>query len=304
MADQQITKASIRESLERLGIRRDDRIVMHSDLRKLAKARLLVRMSNCGADCLIDAFLEQIGPNGILCVPTFTSTFLNPSSGPVGETFDPDTTPSRVGSLTNVVLQRPDRARSLHPTHSWAAIGKDAGDFVKGHEDTSTFGRDSICGRMYDWDFKIVWFGTTGTTNTSTHFGEDWLDLPNMTTEDALVRDGDSYQRVTVYRSPSGPRSFYANGCRLDRLLDEWGIQTVGNVHDAAVRVMSHREFMDRELSALIEDPCLLLHENRDDAYHRQFYRLNVEHVERLVAKHGPDLGKFPGCRCCQERPG
>jgi aminoglycoside 3-N-acetyltransferase len=293
MPDDQVTMQSIREDLEKLGIRRDDRVVMHSDLKKLAKARVLVKMPNCGADLLIDAFLEQLGPNGILCVPTFTCTFLSPSAGPVGEIFDPDSTPSRVGSITNAVLQRKDRVRSLHPTHSWAAIGEDADEFVKGHDNTSTFGRDSVCGRMYDWDFKIVWFGTTGTTNTSTHFGEDWLYLPYMTTEDALVRDGDSYQRVTVTRSPSGPRNFYADGCKLDRLLEQSGIQTVGTVHAATVKVMRHRDFMEHELRALLDDPCLLMHEGRDDAYHTQFYRLNREHVARMKKEHGDGIGRL-----------
>lgn len=287
MPEHEITQDSIREGLERLGIGKGDRIVMHSNLQSLGKAKCLAKLPNCGADALIDAFLSVLGPDGILCVPTFTRTFASPTSGPHGEVFDPATSPSRVGSITNVVLKRSGRVRSLHPTHSWAALGRDAAALCEGHERTSTFGRDSICGRMYDWDFKVVWFGTTGTTNTSTHFAEDWLNLPNMLSEDALVRRGDGWEKVTVYRCPSGPRDFYKNGSKLDGLLNRWGIQTTVKVHEATVRIMRHRVFMNHLLRAMIEDPCLLLADGKDDPYHVQFYRLNTEYMNHFRRRLG-----------------
>ncbi len=287
----EISVASIREGLDKLDISKGDKIVMHSSLQRLAKAKELIKLPNCGGDILIDAFLEQVGPEGLVCFPVFSKTFLSPSSGPVGDAFDPDTTPSRVGSITNLALQRDNSVRSLHPTHSWSAIGKDAVEFVKGHDKTSTFGRDSICGRMYDLDCKIVWFGTTGTTNTSTHFAEDWLDLPNMTSEDAVVKDADGFRKVTVYKSPSGPRNFYKDGCPLDALLEEWDIQQTEQIHSATVKVMSHKVFMLHLLKAMIDNPCLLLKEGRDDAYHKQFYKLNRQHMEQLKAKKGGEEG-------------
>lgn len=300
MAENEITVKSIREHLDKLGIMRDDKVVMHSNLRSLGKARILAKLSNWGADHIIDAFLEQMGPNGILCVPTFTETFMS-AGGPSGQIFDPETTPSRVGSITNVVLRRKESVRSLHPTHSWSAIGKDADEFVKGHEATTTFGRDSICGRMYDWDFKIVWFGTTGQTNTSTHFGEDWLDLPNMTSVDALVKDGNSFKKVTVFREPTGPRNFYELDSKVDRELRKWKIQTSGKVHNADVHVMRHREFMNRLLNALIENPCLLLYDDRQDAYHTLFYRLNNEHMDNLKKTKGGAQGILEDLGCTLE---
>jgi len=290
MTEQDITQESIQGALEGLGICRGDRIVMHSNLQSLGKAKCLARLPNCGADALVNAFLSLVGPEGILCVPTFTKTFASPTSGPHGEIFDPDTTPSRVGSITNIVLKRKERVRSLHPTHSWVAIGRDAAALVEGHERTSTFGRDSVCGRMYDWDFKVVWFGTTGTTNTSTHFAEDWLNLPNMLSEDALVRDGDSFKKVSVYRCPSGPRDFYKNGCKLDKQLEKWNIQQAGRVHESTVLVMRHRVFMNHLLRAMIDDPCLLLADGKDDAYHLQFYKVNRDYMTQQQRRlGGPD---------------
>ncbi len=298
MEETEITQSSIREALEQLGIRPGDRIVMHSNLQSLGKARQLARLPHCGADLVIDAFRDLLGKEGLLCVPTFTKTFASPTSGPYGHIFDPKTTPSRVGSITNALLARKERVRSLHPTHSWAALGRDAPALMEGHERTSTFGRDSVCGRMYDWDFKIVWFGTTGTTNTSTHFAEDWLDLPYMVSETALVKEDRGFRKVAVYRCPSGPRDFYTNGSKLDRRLAQWGVQTVGRVHEATVTVMRHRVFMNRLLRALIEDPCLLLADNKEDPYHLQFYRLNVEHMNQLRNRLGGADGIMKSLSC------
>jgi aminoglycoside 3-N-acetyltransferase len=301
MSDQEITQGSIAAGLRSLGLGRGDVIVLHSNLQSLGKARVLARLPNCGADCLIDAFLEVIGPDGILCVPVFTKTFASPNSGPAGQIFDPESTPSRVGSITNVVLNRPESVRSLHPTHSWSAIGNRAEEFVAGHEKSSTFGRDSICGRMYDWDAKIVWFGTTGTTNTSTHFPEDWLELPCNVTEDSFVKDGDGWKKVPVYRAPSGPRDFYRNGCKLDGLLEKWNIQTTGQIHEATVKVMRHRVFLNHILKAMIDDPCLLLADGKDDAYHQHFYRFNREHMDLLKRKHGGAEGILKALNCRQK---
>jgi aminoglycoside 3-N-acetyltransferase len=298
---EQIDRETIGEQLRQCGINVGDKIVMHSNLQSLGKARHLTKLPNCGADALIDGFLDVIGPDGLLCVPTFTRTFASPSSGPCGEKFDADTTPSRVGSITNVFLQRPGRARSLHPTHSWAALGAQAAEFVAGHDRSTVFGRDSLCGRMYDWDFKIVWFGTSGTTNTSTHFAEDWLDLPYMATEDALVRDGDGFRKVPVFRAPSGPREFYANGCKLDGLLEEWRLWQEGRVHQAQVRVMRHRDFMNRLLRAMMKQPCLLMADGKEDAYHQQFYALNTEHMRNLLEKQGGADGVLAALDCRQD---
>jgi len=292
---QPVTVETIAAALRELGLGAGDKIVMHSDLRALAKPRVLVKMSNTGMDALVDGFLKVVGPEGLVCLPTFTKAF---AMGLCGDIYDPVETPSRVGSITNLFRKRPNAVRSLHPTHPWAAIGKDAEAFVAGHDETSTFGRDSICGRLYDEDAKIVWFGTTGTTNTATHFPEDWLDLPYMTSEDALVKDGDSWKRVTVYRSPSGPRDFYRNGCKLDALLERWDIQTTGAVHDATVRVMRARDFLNLLTRALIDDPCLLMKSGVDDAYHTRMYVLVAEHMERMKKLHGGVDGvmAFAGC--------
>jgi len=57
---------SIADGLRALGLCASDVVLVHSDLRRLGGPRDLVKPPNCGADLLIDAFLEVLGPTGTL----------------------------------------------------------------------------------------------------------------------------------------------------------------------------------------------------------------------------------------------
>ena len=54
-----ISLDAIRGGLQALGLTRGDTVLVHSDLRTLAPARELVKLHNCGADLIIDAFVRQ-----------------------------------------------------------------------------------------------------------------------------------------------------------------------------------------------------------------------------------------------------
>ena len=62
------TRESIATDLGRLGIARGDVVFLHSSLRSLGWVA-------GGAEAVIDAFLDVLGPEGLLAVPTLTATF-------------------------------------------------------------------------------------------------------------------------------------------------------------------------------------------------------------------------------------
>jgi aminoglycoside N3'-acetyltransferase len=83
-----ITKQDIKAGLAELGLDEGDAVLFHSDLRTLGPARELVALPHCGADMVIDAFLETVGPNGLVAVPTLSATFApSKPDGPVGLAF-------------------------------------------------------------------------------------------------------------------------------------------------------------------------------------------------------------------------
>ena len=67
-----------------------------------------------GADTVIDALLDAVGPHGTLCLPTLSYLFTTPES-PI---FDVRSTPTNLGAIPEAFRRRPTAVRSVHPTHS------------------------------------------------------------------------------------------------------------------------------------------------------------------------------------------
>ncbi len=114
-----------------------------------------------GADAVLDALEEAVGPDGTVAMPAF------PLIGGMAEylatdpVFDVRETPSRMGSVTERFRRRPGVRRSLHPTHSVAARGPLAEEIVAGHERAATpFGAGTPFVAMVDSGFRQLWLGT------------------------------------------------------------------------------------------------------------------------------------------------
>jgi aminoglycoside 3-N-acetyltransferase len=97
--------------------------------------------------------------------------------------FDPAKEPSCVGLLTNLFRQRKDVQRSLHPTHSLAAYGKDSIEFLKGEEYLSTPCSPKGCyQRLRERNAKILLLGVNHSRNTYLHCVEEILEVPHRFT--------------------------------------------------------------------------------------------------------------------------
>src|SRR5262249_26453978 len=117
-----------------------------------------------GAEKVVDALLEVVGPEGTVMVPTFNHG--------AADVFDVRTTPSRNGAVTEALRRRPEAYRSIHPTHPYAAIGKHAAALVAGHPEAGTFGRRSPLGKLADLGGSILLLGVGMNRNTAAHIGE------------------------------------------------------------------------------------------------------------------------------------
>jgi aminoglycoside 3-N-acetyltransferase len=276
-----VSPEMIQAGLAKLGLSRGDVVLVHSDLRTLGGARELVKLPNCGADLVIDAFLETVGPEGLVAFPTFTKAFEPGQPGPSGDVYDPEATRSRVGSITNFFLQRPDVVRSSQPTHPVAAIGSRAREFCDAPADQSTFDRRGPWGKMYDWDGQVCWFGTDNRTNTTVHAVEDWMDMPYMVDAYALVVGPDGRPvRTKVTKSPAGPRDFYRRNSKAAKVLEGSGIITAAQIGRAKVSLMRVRELHRVLREAILQDPCLLLKEDSPgDEWTRKAREEAIRHV-------------------------
>ncbi|MDP4089124.1 MAG: AAC(3) family N-acetyltransferase [Bacillota bacterium] len=178
------TKNNLINGIINLGIRQTDTLLVHSSMK-------VVGQVEHGADTVLDAFMEYMR-DGLLIFPTHTWAQINDEYN----VFNPETEPSCVGILTNMFMKRPGVVRSWHPTHSVAAYGRDAAEYVSGEELWDTpCSRGGCWGKLYDKGAKILFLGCSLRSNTFLHGVEEWNNIPN--------RLADTYQALKII-TPEG----------------------------------------------------------------------------------------------------
>jgi aminoglycoside 3-N-acetyltransferase len=159
-------KNDIINNIISLGIKTTDTLLVHSSMKSIGDVE-------GGADTVVDAFIECL-KNGMLVFPTHSWAKINDEYN----VFNVLTEPSCVGILSNLFLKRPNVLRSWHPTHSVAAIGKDAEAFISGEEKSDTpCPRTGCWGKLYDRKAKILFLGCSLKSNTFLHGVEEWNDI-------------------------------------------------------------------------------------------------------------------------------
>ncbi|HOF89720.1 MAG TPA: AAC(3) family N-acetyltransferase [Armatimonadota bacterium] len=162
-----LTKSDLIAAFRAVGLAAGDLVLVHSALRTLGPVA-------GGAEAVIDALLETVGPAGTVAVPTHTWKIVN-GAQPV---FHQTLSPANVGALTNVFRQRPQALRNLHPTHSVAAIGPRAAEFIACPDMTTPAPASSPYGKLRDWGGKVLIIGPGLECCTFFHGCEQWAGMP------------------------------------------------------------------------------------------------------------------------------
>ncbi len=167
-----MTREQLISQFKELGIKPGMDLMMHSSLRRIGPV-------DGGADTVIDALLEILGPEGTLMMSTVSGN-VNPAQ-PV---FHVEHTRSTVGALSNVFRKRKNAVRSLHPVHSITACGKRAAFYTEGHLDANTpWSPDSPYGKIMRNGAHILFLGVNFTCNTCLHALEIEARVPGLHTE-------------------------------------------------------------------------------------------------------------------------
>lgn len=222
------SKEDLLKAIKNIGIKPTDTLLIHSSMKAIGKVEN-------GGDTVIDAFMEYM-KDGLLIFPTHTWDQINDNYN----IFYPATEPSCVGILSNLFLKRPNVIRSLHPTHSVAAYGADAYEYVEGEENCETpCAREGCWGKLYDRGAKILFLGCSLKSNTFLHGVEEWCNIPNRLTDtykqlkietpDGRIIDRPSYR----HNFPAGKGNISHN---YDKMLEPFlhmGIANKGFIGDA-----------------------------------------------------------------------
>ena len=154
-----VTRTDIATSLRAMGLEAGDRVMVHSSLSSMGHVE-------GGAATVVQAFLDVLGPEGTLMVPTFTHSGC--------EYFDPLKSPSLNGAVTEAARRFPGAVRSLHPTHAVTAIGPDAESLVEDDLNRGALGRDCALDRLIRKGGYVFLLGVDHTSNSAIHIGEDY----------------------------------------------------------------------------------------------------------------------------------
>lgn len=233
-------------SLRQVGLKSGDTVFVHSSLKALGPVE-------GRADAVLDAFLDVLRPDGHLIVPTHSWATVNDLQ-PV---FHQTHTPSTVGVLTNKVRLMSGTFRSLHPTHSVAALGPRAEIFCAGHElDDTPCSPRSPYARLCDWNGKVVLLGVDLRRCTLFHCFEEMAGEAATLGIEPQIRyliraDGSELQ--IHYRGHWGHTSDHYD--RVEGALLAEGIMTKTPLGQGEIRVLDARKAKNYLVPLLQKDP-------------------------------------------------
>ena len=161
-----MTKESLIKDLIQGGLKKNDKVLLHTSLKQIGEV---------DANVVLDAIMEYFN-QGLVLMPTHTWDIVRNDD----DVFDVINSKPNTGILPTLFMQRPNVYRSLHPTHSLAAFGNGAKDYILGEELLTTpCTPQGVYGRLYAIDAKILLVGVNHSKNTYIHSIEESFGVTN-----------------------------------------------------------------------------------------------------------------------------
>jgi len=243
------TKTSLMADLKKLGIKPDGTLKIHISYKAIGE------VENRG-DTVLDALMEYMKP-GLLVFASHTWDSVN-TENPVMDVLH---TPTCVGALTEMFRKREGVHRSLHPTHSVAAYGKDAEAFVADDAKLNTpCGEGGSYYKLWERDAQILMIGVNYSSNTFVHGIEEWDKAAGTISdesEDYYVINHAGERLYTPQRrhcAPLGSSTF----TKIEPYAYEKGLLSFGKFGDADTRLIGAKDLRGLVAGFLANDDSFL----------------------------------------------
>ena len=236
------------EDLQRLGIRKADKVAVHTSYRK-------IRPVSGGPQTVIGALMRQVTRRGTILMPTCHKP---------AEVFRLAETPSEDGIVTELFRRMPGVFRSLHPTHSVAVWGADAKGIAAAHAQGRTaLGVDSPFDRLAKRKGKVLLLGVEMNRNSTVHVAEAYAGLPYLKAPYSaayakplrMVGADGREREMTLEECPGCSEGFRA----VEARMAVTGLIEHGMFGHAEAVVMRGADIIDTAAKMLAEDATALL---------------------------------------------
>lgn len=245
-----VSRQKLVRDFQSLGIRAGDLLLVHASLSAIGFVPGREKT-------VIAALKEVLGPQGTLVLPTHTWEWVNAGS----RSFDARTAPSCVGRLPEIFRTMPGVKRSLHPTHSVAAIGPQADMLLVGHEDAATpCGEGTPYHRLLQNGGRILMLGAGLESNTSFHTLEAIAGFPHLMEPyafDFQITDlnGLQIQRTCALHLEGIHRCYP----EMEELLVSGKVIARGKAGAAKTLLIEGKPFLETMTALLANNPNLLM---------------------------------------------
>lgn len=209
-----------------------------------------------GAEAVLLAVMDVLGPGGTLMVPTFSGQTRDPDSWVEPDApedwraalrahalvYHPQRTPTEgMGQIPEAFRTWPGVLRSAHPVLSFAAWGRHAATLTADHAWAWGFGATSPLARLYDLDGHVL-LGVGHGRNSSLHFAESRA-TNRRTQSFRLLSEQNGARRWDDYPQLGDDRGvlFPKTGAAFEAM----GGVMVGKVGEAEARLMRQRALVD-----------------------------------------------------------
>lgn len=204
-----------------------------------------------GPATVVRALMEVLTPAGTLMMPSFNHGAPFEPSGP--GYFHPGETPTTNGAIPDTFWRMPGVARSLNPTHAFAAWGLHAERYVANHHRTLTMGHDSPLGLLLADGGYCLLLGVSYAPNTFHHVVEmttGALCLGLRTEAYPVVLPGGRRVMGRTWGWRGRPCPFTDRNRYADEMVDLVRVATIGHCratlyrlqdcYDVVARILAH----------------------------------------------------------------
>ena len=247
------TKDEFKKALENAGIGKGDIVFTHVGYAFLGKPKDCVNNEQV-CQMILDAFLEIIGDNGTLLVPTYTYSFCE------NQDFDVNNSPSTIGPFTEFFRKQKNALRSIEPIFSVSGIGPKTDELFTNLPSTS-FGKDSIYDRLIKNNGKICMIGIPLKYATFRHHIEEVANIPSRFIKKFsgnIIQNNKKYfQEWEYYVRHLNNDNCKPDGSKLENLIREQKLCNVIKVGRGEILTIDSKKYFDFGFNHLKKDPWL-----------------------------------------------